>query len=157
MTQHTFCLISIDGLTVLNEDGGLRVFFPRNSFITNTTLTHTNSPRGVNTGNDHIACYGGDPQYAQVKWHNSSGQLLECQDNVNYSIGPAPCRHCGPRCVANGAVGQDGPVNGHTSIHMYANATAYVNQDLECQVSGGQSAFIGVYLKNGGEQVSQLW
>ena len=130
------------------------MFFPRNSFITNTTLTHTNTPRGGNTGNDHIACYSGDPQDVQVTWLNhSGGQLLECRNNINFSnmVGPAPCRYCGPRCVANGAVGQDGPVNGHTDIHMYTNIPAYVNQDLECRVSGGQSAFIGVYLKNGGE------
>ena len=141
---------SIDGLLLLNEDGGLRVFFPRNSFVTNATLTHTNNPRmdGGATGNDHIACYGCNPQAAQVTWHNSSGgQLLECRNNGR----PAPCRDCGPRCVANGAVGQDGPVNGGTDIHMYTDAPAYVNQDLECRVSGGQSAFIGVYLENGGE------
>ena len=152
---------SVDGLSLLNEDGGLRVFFPRNSFVTNTSLTHTNSPRmdGGATGNDHIACYGGDPLAAQVTWHNSSGgQLLECLDNVDRGndIGPVPCRDCGPRCQANGAVGQDGPVNGHTDIHMYTNSTAYVNQDLECRVSGGQSAFIGVYLENGGEQVLKV-
>ena len=140
---------------MVNENGGLIVFFPRNSFVTNTTLTRTNSPRmevGA-TGNDHIACYGGDPQAAQVTWHNSGGgQLLECMDNVNFTntVGPAPCRDCGGRCIANGAVGQDGPVNGHTDIHMYTDSPAYVNQDLECRVSGGQSAFIGVYLKNGG-------
>ena len=141
----------------MNENGGLRVFFPRNSFVTNTTLTHTNSPRtaGGATENDHVACYGGDPQDAQVTWHNSSGgQLLECMDYVNYVIGPAPCLDCGPRCQANGAVGQDGPVNGSTDIHMYTNSNAYVNQVLECRVSGGQSAFIGVYLENGGEMVS---
>ena len=148
---------SVDGLSLLNEDGGLRVFFPRNSFVTNTTLTHTDNPRvqspGAPAGNDHIACYGGDPQDAQVTWHNSSGgQLLECLNNVDLSIyiGPAPCRDCGGRCQANGAVGQDGPVNGHTNIHMYTDAPAYVNQDLECRVSGGQLAFIGVYLENGG-------
>ena len=145
----------IDGLSLFNEDGGLRVFFLRNSFVTNTTLTHTNSPRtaGGATGNDHIACYGGDPQAAQVTWHNSGGQLLECRDifRPGNTVGPAPCRECGGRCVANGAVGQDGPVNGHTDIHMYTDSTGYVNQDLECRVSGGQSAFIGVYLKNGGE------
>ena len=152
------CLLyfSIDGLSLLNEDGELRVIFPRNSFVTNTTLTDTNSPRmdrGA-TGNDHIACYGGDPLAAQVTWHNNSGgELLECLDNVgpNYTLAPAPCRDCGPRCVANGAVGQDGPVNGSTDIHMYTTSSAYVNQDLECRVSGGQSAFIGVYLENGGE------
>ena len=108
---------SVDGLSLLNEDGGLRLFFPRNSFVTNTTLTHTDSPRteGGAVGNDHIACYGGDPQAAQVTWHNSGGQLHECRDVVgpNNAIGPAPCGDCGGRCVANGAVGQDGPVNGH--------------------------------------------
>ena len=143
----------VDGLSLLNEDGGLRVFFPRNSFVTNTTLTRTNSPRmeGGATGNDHIACYGGDPLAAQVTWHDSSGgQLLECRSDT----GAAPCRDCGGQCQANGAVGQDRPVNGHTDIHMYTDSSAYVNQDLECQVSGGQSAFIGVYLKNGGEMVS---
>ena len=129
------------------------MFFPNNSFVTNTTLTHTNSPRmaGGATGNDHIVCYGGSLQAAQVTWHNSGGgQLLECMDNDS----PAPCLGCGPRCQANGAVGQDDPVNGHTDIHMYTNSSAYVNQDLECRVSGGQSAFLGVYLKNGGEMVS---
>ena len=107
-------------------------------------------------GNDHIACYGGSQQAARVTWHNSGGQLLECLDNVDFNshIEPAPCRDCGGRCQANGAVGQDGPVNGHTDIHMYTNSTAYVNQDLECRVSGGQSAFIGVYLKNQGELMS---
>ena len=132
------------------------MFFPRNSFVTNTTLTHTNSPRGGNKGNDHIVCYGGDSQAKQVTWHNSGGQLLECQDNIKFShvIGAAPCGDCGGRCQANGAVGQDGPVNGRTDIHMYTDSTAYVNQDLECRVSGGQSAFIGVYLENGGEMVS---
>ena len=143
---------SVDGLSLLNEDGGLRVFFPRNSFVTNTSLSHTDNPRVQSprapAGNDHIACYGGDPQAAQVTWHNSGGgQLLECVDIV----GPAPCLDCGGHCQANGAVGQDGPVNGHTDIHMYTDSPAYVNQDLECRVSGGQSAFIGVYLKNGGE------
>ena len=134
------------------------MFFPSNSFVTNTTLTRTNSPRidrGA-TGNDHIACYGGDPQAAQVTWHNSSGgQLLECRDNVNRSdvIGPAACLDCGGRCQANGAVGQDGPVNGHTDIHMYTDSPAYVNQDLECRAPNGLSAFIGVYLENGGEMV----
>ena len=146
----------VDGLSLLNEDGGLRVFFPRNSFVTNTTLTHTNSPRmqsasSVPRGDDHIVCYGGDPQAKQVTWRNSSGeQLQECRNDVE----PTPCLDCGPRCQANGAVGQDDPVNGHTDIHMYTDSTAYVNQDLECRVSGGQSAFIGVYLENGGEMVS---
>ena len=63
----------------------------------------------------------------------------------------APCIACGRRCQGNGGVGVDPPLNGHTDIHMYTNSTAYMNQDLECQVSGGQSAFIGVYLINGGE------
>ena len=131
-----------DGLSLLNEDGGLRVFFPRNSFVTNTILTHTNSPRGGNTGNDHIVCYGGDPQAAQVTWHNSKKQLEACGVN---------CIVCGYRCRGNGGVGIDPALSGHTNIHMYTDSTAYVNQDLECRVSGGQSAFIGVYLKNGGE------
>ena len=148
---HLYLSLLTDGLTLVNEDGALRVFFPSNSFVTNTTLTHTNRPRGVNTGNDHIACYGGDPQAAQVTWHNSGGQLLVCIGDVNYVLGPAPCRECGGRCQANGAVGQDDPVNGLTDIHMYTDSPAYVNQDLECRVSSGQSAFIGVYLKNGGE------
>ena len=140
-----------DGLSLLNNDGGLRVFFPRNSFVTNTTLTHTNTPRqyfgSTALGNDHIACYGGDPQAPQVTWHSSGGRLLECLDH-NFS---APYRDCGPRCQANGAVGQDSPVNGHTDIHMYTDEPAYVNQDLECQVPVDQSSFIGVYLMDGGK------
>ena len=35
-----FTPMYIDGLSLLNEDGELRVFFPNNSFVTNTTLTH---------------------------------------------------------------------------------------------------------------------
>ena len=134
-----------DGLSLLNEDGGLSVFFPRNSFVTNTTLTHTNSPRmdGGATGKDHIACYGGDPQAEQVTWHNSNGgKLKDCG---------VPCGDCGGRCQGNGGIGVDRPLNGHTNIHMYTDSTTYVDQDLECRVSGGQSAFIGVYLKNQGE------
>ena len=141
--------ISIDGLSLLNEDGGLRVFFRRNSFITNTTVTRTDNPRveslGAPAGNDHIACYGGDLQASQVPWYNSNGvRLLACGE---------PCRDCGGRCVGNGGVNVDPPLTGQTNIHMYTDSTAYLNQDLECRVSGGQSAFIGVYLKNGGEQV----
>ena len=151
-TLHT------DGLSLLNEDGGLRVFFPRNSFVTNTTLTHTNSPRIFNGsrvhGNDHITCNGGDDlQATQVTWHNSSGgQLLVCVNLLlpGRIVGPAPCLACGPRCTANGGVGQDRPLNGSTDIHMFTDSPSYVNQDLECRVSGGQSAFIGVYLENGG-------
>ena len=88
------------------------------------------------------------PEAAQVECHNSSGgQLLVC-----YSPGvPAPCAACGSRCQVNGGVGVDPPLNGHTDIHMYTNSSAYVNQNLECRVSSGQSAFIGVYLINGGE------
>ena len=99
-------------------------------------------------GNDHIVCYGGSTQAAQVTWHNSNGELLVvCRDDT----GSAPCGDCGGKCAGNGGVGVDPPLNGHTDIHMYTNSTAYENQDLECRVSGGQSAFIGVYLKDGGE------
>ena len=143
----------VDGLSLLNEDGGLRVFFPRNSFITSTTLTHTNSPRvespGAPAGNDHIVCYGGSTQAAQVTWHNSSGLLAVCQFHGD----PAPCTDCGGLCRGNGAVGVDPQDNGHTDIHLYTDSSSYVNQDLECRVSGGPSAFIGVYLVNGGKFV----
>ena len=143
--------VPIGGLSLLNEDGGLKVFFPSNSFVTNTTLTRTNSPRqdGGAIGNDHIACYGGSTQAAQVTWHNSSGQLAECLNDNK----PSPCRDCGPLCRGNGGVGVDPPLNGSTDIHMYTNSTAYEDQDLECQVSGGPSAFIGVYLKSGSKFV----
>ena len=138
---------------MLNEAGGLRVFFPRNSFVTNSTLTRTNTPlSGHNTtafGNDHIVCHGGDAEAEQITWHNSSGQLVVCLDeNV-----PAPCEACGGRCHDNGGVGVDPPMNGHANIHMFTNSTSYENQDLECRVSGGQSEFIGVYLKDGGQFV----
>ena len=142
-----------DGLSLLNDDGGLRVFFPRNSFVTNTTLTHTNPPRKTrahysesHAGNDHIVCFGGSPQAAQVTWHNSNGQLKVCCCDG----GPLPCMYCGGRCQYNGGVGVDPPLNGHTDIHMYTDSSAYVNQDLECQVASDQSAFIGVYLIDGG-------
>ena len=144
-----FTLAPTDGLSFLNEDGGLKVFFPRNSFVTNTTLTHTNTPLifGSDNGNDHIACYGGDPQAAQVTWHNSSGgALAQCRSRNT----PVPCIGCGAACERNGAVGVDPSLNGHTSIHLFTDDPNYVNQDLQCQVNGGQSAFIGVYLMNGG-------
>ena len=124
------------------------MFFPNNSFVTNTTLTHTNSPRGPEghlRGNDHIVCYGSSQIATTVTWHNSSGVRLEdCGE---------PCRDCGDRCARNGGVGVDKPLIRHTNIHMYTNSTAYVNQDLECRVygPGGRSAFIGVYLKDGGK------
>ena len=151
-TLHT------DGLSLLNEDGGLRVFFPRNSFVTNTSLTHTDNPRILKGsrvhGNDHIACNGGDLQATQVTWHNNSGgQLLVCHGLLLPAriVGPALCLACGFYCSANGGVGQDRPLNGSTDIHMYTDSPAYVNQDLECRASDDQSAFIGVYLENGGE------
>ena len=128
------------------------MFFPRNSFVTNTTLTHTNTPRNTNpsagTGRDHIACYGGDPQAAQVTWHDSvGGALAVCRDGSNQ---PVPCGGCGRVCENNGAVGVDPPLNGHTSIHLFTDDPKYVNQDLQCRVNGGQSALIGVYVMNGG-------
>ena len=39
---------------------------------------------------------------------------------------------------------------------MYTNSPVYVNQDLECRAPNGLSAFIGVYLKDGGELVLLL-
>ena len=146
-----FTLAPTDGLSFLNEDGGLKVFFPRNSFVINATLTHTNTPRNVlpatGIGNDHIACYGGDPQAAQVTWHNSSGgALTQCLAGIT----PVPCLGCGPACEHNGAVGVDPSLDGHTSIHLFTHDPNYVNQDLQCRVNGGQSALIGVYLMNGG-------
>ena len=151
--QCLFILVPIDGLSLLNEDGGLKVFFPRNSFVTNTTLTHTNTPRlgsriAPANGNDHIVCYGGNPEAAQVAWHNTSEKLIPCGGLSN----PLACVSCGPACQRNGGVGVDLPLNGHTNIHIYINSTSYGNQDLECQVNitGGTSAFIGVYLTKGG-------
>ena len=45
----------------------------------------------------------------------------------------------------------DPPLNGRADIRIYTDVSQYVNQDLECRVSTGQSAFIGVYLENGSE------
>ena len=121
------------------------MFFPRNSFVTNTLLTHTNNPRGGDKGNDHIVCYGSSQTTITVTWYNSNGVMLEdCGE---------PCRDCGPKCVRNGGVGVDKPHLRRTDIHMYTDSPAYVNQDLECQMFGigGRSAFIGVYLKDGGK------
>ena len=130
----------IDGLSFLNEDGGLKVFFPNNSFVTNSTLTHTNTPR--NGGNDHVVCYG---MGKAVAWRNSNGERLE-QCNQT-------CQECGTRCRRNGGVSVNPTLLGHTHIHMYTNSNAYVNQDLECRLlgSGGPSSIIGVYLKDGGK------
>ena len=133
----------VDGLSFLNEDGGLKVFFPNNSFVTNSTLTHTNTPR--NGGNDHIVCYGMGQFTTTVTWHNTSGVRLEqCHQT---------CQGCGTRCRHNGGVSVDPTLLRHTHIHMYTNSSAYENQDLECRLfgPGGLSSFIGVYLKDGGE------
>ena len=148
------CLsVPLDGLSLLNEDGGLRAFFPRNSFVTNTTLTDTSTPRqcpgGTASGNDHIVCCGGNLQADQVPWYNNGGsrQLVACL---------GPCNDCGGRCIGNGGVGVDPPLTGQTHIHMYTNSPGYVNQDLECRAPNGLSAFIGVYLESGGEMVLLL-
>ena len=148
----TFCLsVPLDGLSLVNEDGGLRVFFPRNSFVANTTLTRTNSPRmhsatSIPRGDDHVVCYGGNLQADQVPWYNNGGtrQLVAC---------PLPCQDCGGRCVGNGGVGVDPPLKGQTDIHIFTISSAYVNQDLECRAPNDLSAFIGVYLESGGELV----
>ena len=146
--------VPLDGLSLVNEDGGLRVVFPRNSFVTNTALTHTNIPRmhsasSIPRGDDHIVCYGGNLQAGQVPWYNNGGtrQLVACA---------VPCTDCGGRCVVNGAIGVDPPFHGQTDIHMYTNVASYVNQDLECRAPNGLSAFIGVYLASGGELVLLL-
>ena len=96
---------SIDGMALINEDGGLGVFFPNNSFVTNTTLTNTNTPRS--DVYDHIARYGGDPLGAQVTWHNSGGPLQGCVDGFGQI---ALCFSCDPICQGNGAVGVDPPL-----------------------------------------------
>ena len=144
-----FTLALTDGLSFFNEDGGLKVFFPNNSFVTNTTLTTTTNNLRPPGGNDHIACYGRNPQAAQVTWHNSSRALVVC----NFNGSPVDCKGCGPSCQGNGAVGVNAPLNGRTSIHFFLTLQSYKNQVLQCRVSvsGGQSAFIGVYLKDGGE------
>ena len=125
------------------------MFFPRNSFVTNITLTHTDDPRvesvGAPAGNDHIVCYGSSQTATTVTWHNSSGvRLEECGGR---------CGDCGGRCVRNGGVGVDKLGLRRTDIHMYTDSPAYVNQDLECRMFGidGTSAFIGVYLTDGGK------
>ena len=135
--------VPLDGLSLLNEDGGLKVFFPNNSFVINTTLTHTNTPR--DGGNDHIVCYGTSQITTTVTWRNSSGERLEqCHQ---------PCQGCGTKCRRNGGVGVDSSLLKHTHIHMYTNSSAYVNQDLGCRMFGsrGLSSFLRVYLKDGGE------
>ena len=110
------------------------VFFPNssfvtnNSFVTNTTHTHTNYP--PSDGNDHIACYGGDPQGPQVTRHNRGGPLKGC-GNVERKL----------LDIENGDVGVDPPLGD------------YMNQELICKIPGGHLALIGVFLKliNGGE------
>lgn len=147
MMMHSFLFSSLDGVSLINEDGRLGIFFPNNSFVANTTLTRTDTPRG-NVGNDHIACYSGDPQGTQITWHSSSAPLQRCR---NFREQLVSCEICGPICQNNGGVGVDPQLNGRTDIHMYTGSVSYVNQDLECRVSGGQrSAFIAVYLKDGG-------
>ena len=136
-------IIPLDGLSFLNDDGGLKVFFPNNSFIINTTLTHTITPR--DGGNDHIVCYGTGQFSTTVTWHNLSGERLEqCHQT---------CHGCGTICRRNGGVTVDPTLLKHTHIHMFTNSSAYVNQNLGCRLlgSGSLSSFLGVYLKDGGE------
>ena len=104
------------------------------------------SATSIPRGDDHIVCYGGSLQAAQVSWYNNGGtrQLVPC---------PTPCGDCAGRCVGNGGVNVDPALNGQTHIHMYTNVASYVNQDLECRAPNGLSAFIGVYLESGGELV----
>ena len=135
--------ILVDGLSLLNEDGGLNVFFPNNSFVTNSTLTHTNTSR--NGGNDHIVCYGEGQFTTTVTWRNSSGErLVQCSER---------CHDCNEGCVSNGGVAVDPSHLQHTHIHLHTDSSAYVNQDLECRLlrPGGKPTSIGVYLKNGSE------
>ena len=103
-------------------------------------------------GSDHIVCHGSNDATLLVAWHNINGLLVACG---------VPCMACGSKCQGNGGVGvdpqEDTDDDVHRDIHMYTDSAAYVNQDLECQVSGPppslprHSAFIGVYLINGGE------
>ena len=97
-----------------------------------TPLTHTNYP--PSGGNDHIACYGGDPQGPQVTRHNSGGPLKGCR-NVEGKL--LCCETCGPVCIENGGVGIDPPLNGSTDMHMYTGLGDYMNQELICKISGG--------------------
>ena len=154
LVANTSLIFPKVGLSFLNEDGGLGVFFPTNSFVTNSTLTNTIKSGRPTGGNDHIACYGGDPEAKQVTWHDSSGgPLAVCLSNSQ----PAPCGRCGPVCDGNGAVGLGPSQLGHTDIHLFTGQPRYVNQDLQCRVNGGQSAFIGMYLKMGGGEVVCLF
>ena len=155
LVANTSLIFSKVGLSFLNEDGGLGVFFPTNSFVTNSTLTKTTKSGRPTGGNDHIACYGGNPNAAQVTWHRGSGGPLSvCRDGFSR---PAACKWCGNLCDGNGAVGLDPPQQGHTDIHLFTGDPRYVNQDLQCRVNGGQSAFIGMYLKMGGGEVVCLF
>ena len=81
---------------------------------------------------------------AQRQW-----QASDIVRTANYN--PSPCGICSLFCQGNGGVGVDPPLNGHTDIRMYTDSTAYMNQDLECQVSSGPSAFLRMYLVNRGQ------
>ena len=74
---------------------------------------------------------------------------MHCLDRLGTTA--MPCEGCGSACERNSAVGVDPSLNGHTSIHLFTDDPNYVNEDLQCQVYGGQSSFIGVYLSGGGE------
>ena len=97
--------IPIDGLSLLNEDGGLTV----NSIVTNSTLTLTKTP--WNGGNDHIVCYGMGIFSTTVTWHKSSGERLERCGGHNF-------QSCGYRYQCNGGVGVDPALLNHTHIHI---------------------------------------
>ena len=131
---------SIDGVALLNDDGGVGVFFPNNSFVNDTTLTNTTRPPAG--GNDHFGCYG-----AHVTWHNHRQQLRVCTSAQGFAT---RCVLCGSICIENDGVGLDPPLNGHANIHIFTGSSGYMNQELFCRISSGQSAFIGVFLKNGG-------
>ena len=75
---YTLCLsVLLDGLSLVNEDGGLRVFFPRNSFVTNTTLTHTNCPRVESAGElEMTTLFAMVATYRLAKYHGITMVIL---------------------------------------------------------------------------------
>ena len=134
-----------DGLSLSSlQNTTSPTFFPRNSFITNATLVDESRLNTIGT----VRCYGGNPTEFDVAWfRNASSRLGRCPNTCG-SI-------CATRCQSNGVVQYDASYPNVAVIHVLTEASArdinnYINQDLECRVTNGSSAFLGVYLRDGG-------
>ena len=147
--MYTSLITPADGLSLSSlQNTKPPTFFPRNSFITNATLVDESRLDTIGT----VRCYGGNPTEFDVAWYRGdSSELHHC-----------PCRrfcycrrYCASQCQSNGVIQYDVSTPGVAVIHVLTEASAhnssnFLNQDLECQVTNGPAAFLGVYFRDVG-------